>query len=65
MIEIVLVIMLLLMGGVNIYLLKRVLTKKDEPLSEKEKEYRRDISDHMDALLNYTPEIAYKVVKHG
>lgn len=37
---------------------------KDERTKE-QIEYEKDYSEHIDSLLNYTPEKAYRKVKHG
>lgn len=36
--------------------------KEVEPVSEEEKEQQKRYSEHFEALLNYTPEKAYKKV---
>jgi len=65
MLEIILIVAVVSMLVLNVYILNKSKRIKEEPLTTKELEYRRDMSDHMDALLNYTPEIAYRKVKHG
>ena len=62
MIDIVIVVLLV----VNLVLVLYLLFSKSQPkkLDEtKETDEERDMRKHLDALLNYTPQVAYKKVK--
>ena len=60
MLNIITIAIVLIATTVNVY----IMVKGKRKIEQKESESDKEMREHINAMMNYTPEIAYRKVKH-